>query len=120
MILPDKGPELSRRKLSRPERSEKFVGIDRVGLEFQDKRFDVGGGSLNRTHATHIKNRITSLIPYLTYCITTTERRLHDAPGQSQGSKTPKDVVATVSHAVLGGGIVCGLFPSFVRRGEGR
>jgi len=62
MVLPDKGPELSRSKLSRLERSEKLVGIDRVCLEFQDKRFDVGGGSLNGAHATHIGNGLSPII----------------------------------------------------------
>ena len=61
MVLPDKGPELCRPEFSRPERSEKFVGIDRVCLEFQDKRFDVGRGSLNRAHSTHTRNGKTHI-----------------------------------------------------------
>ena len=54
VVLLDKGPELSRPELSGLERSEKFVGIDRVRLEFQHKRFNVGRDSLNGAHATHI------------------------------------------------------------------
>jgi len=61
MVLPDKSPELPRSKLSRLERSEKFIGIDRVCLEFQDKRFDVGRGSLNGTHITHTRNGKTHI-----------------------------------------------------------
>ena len=79
MVLPDKSLELPRSKLSRRERSEKFVGIDRVCLEFQDKRFDVGRGSLNGAHTTLIRNGLSPII-------TMTESRLHDAFGPSQGS----------------------------------
>ena len=80
MVLLNKGPELSGPEFSRPERLEKFVGIDRVRLEFQDKRFDVGGDSLNGAHTTLIRNGLSPII-------TMTESRLHDAPGLSQGSK---------------------------------
>ena len=56
VVLSDKGPELLRPEFSGFERSEEFVGIDRMRLELQDKRFDVGRDSLNGAHATHIRN----------------------------------------------------------------
>ena len=88
VVLLDKGPELSRPEFSGFERSEKFVGIDRVRLEFQDERFNVGGGGLNGAHATHTKNGLSPII-------TMTEARLHDAPGPSQGNK--EAVVTTLT-----------------------
>lgn len=80
MVLLDKSPELSMPEFSGFERSEEFVGIDRVRLEFQDKRFDVGRGSLNGAHATHTRNGLSRII-------TMKECRLHDAPGASQGRR---------------------------------
>ena len=80
VVLLDKGPELLRPEFSRSEGSKKFVGIDRVRLEFQHKRFDVGGDSLNEAHATHTGNGLSPII-------TMTGSRLHDAPGPSQGSR---------------------------------
>ena len=82
MVLLDKSPELSRPEFSGFECSEEFVGIDRVRLEFQDKRFDVGRGSLNGAHATHIRNGLSRII-------TMTEGTLHDAlsPSQAAGSR---------------------------------
>ena len=86
VVLLDKGPELLRPELLRPEGSKKFVGIDRVRLEFQHKRFDVGRDSLNGAHAIHIEYDILPII-------TMRECRLHDAPDPSQGSQ--EDVAAT-------------------------
>ena len=80
VVLLDKGPELSRPEFSGSEGSKKFVGIDRVRLEFQHKRFDVGRDSLNGAHAIHIGNGLSPII-------TMTEATLHDAPGQSQGNR---------------------------------
>ena len=80
MVLPDKSPELAGLEFSRLERLKEFVGIDRVRLEFQDERFNVGGGSLNGAHATHTRNGLSPII-------TMTESRLHDAPVSSQGSR---------------------------------
>ena len=75
MVLPGKAPELSRLEFSSLERSEKFVRIDRMRPEFQDKRLDIGGGSLDGAHAIHIRNQKRYLL-----IITMRECRLHDAP----------------------------------------
>ena len=80
VVLLDKAPELLSLEFSGFEGSEKFVAIDRVRLEFQHKRFDVGRDSLNGAHVTHTRNGISPII-------TIRECRLHDAPGQSQGSR---------------------------------
>ena len=80
VVLLDKGPELSRPEFSGSESSKKFVSIDRVRPEFQDQRVDVGRDSLNGAHATHIRNGLSPII-------TMTEATLHDASGQSQGSR---------------------------------
>jgi len=109
VVLLNKSPELLRPEFSRPEGSKKCVGIDRMRLEFQHKRFDVGRDSLNGAHATHIRNG-RSLI------ITMTEATLHDASGASQGSN--EDVVAIPAGYTSSSdkGSAC-FFPSFVRTG---
>ena len=73
MVLPGKAPELSRLEFSSLERSEKFVRIDRMRPEFQDKRLDIGGDSLNGAHAIHVGYGILHII-------TMRKCRLHDAP----------------------------------------
>ena len=79
VVLLDKGPKLPRPKFSGFEGSEKFVGIDRVRLEFQDQRFDIGRDNLNGAHAIHVRYGLSPII-------TMTEGTLHDALGASQGS----------------------------------